>query len=697
MDASQIQRRLAAPVETGDDAFSLVRSVAYFFQRADTDMVRALDLIIRLLDRREELQSKVGGLGIMIDSVAREAGLYPYVEGRSSWRDEVAIDLMRAPGLEDVIFHIEQALVFNKLSHGRSIILSAPTSFGKSLLIDALIALRRPSIVVAVVPTIALLDEFRRRMSSRFPDYQVITRSTEDRASERAIYVGTQERLLERQDLHTIDLFIIDEFYKLDLERSDQRSLALNTVLARFGRRSRQIYLLGPSIDEVPNIDRFRDDIEFVKTRYSPVTADIIDRTDLGPSPATLIEDLKLTGQSSSLIYVQSPPSAAKLTYEIINKDLYEGTEFCRELGDWLAESYHPEWILSTAVKQGIGIHHGRIPRSIAQLMISLFNDGDLKSIVCTSSMIEGVNTAAENVLIYDRKISTSKLDRFTFDNIKGRAGRMFRHKVGKVFLYSPPPDEADFRVRVPLFDADELMMPELLVQLDDESLTAVARRRKRAITDSSALPPETLKRWAEFGVDGLNSLAGQLDDELRTESSLLRWKGRPTFDELEATFSLPWTTLDFPKHDIRSARQLAFYAFRLLQSSSLRNYMDGLVRGTGLPAQREIDLAFNFLRGAEYIFPQVLLAMNDIIDVVSGEGKVNYRAFAAQLQNLFLPGELRALDEFGVPLPLLRRLSPLFDSGDLDGSRRLLAAPTLPIRAALSGFEATLLARGLG
>src|SRR5215475_1745989 len=115
-------------------------------------------------------------------------------------------------------------------------------------------------------------------MERRFPDYQIVTRNTESRLRPHAIFVGTQERLLERDDLHQIDLFIIDEFYKLDLDRNDKRSLALNTILARYGKIAKQIYFLGPSIDDVPNAASFRPGVEFIKTKYSPVTADVIDR-----------------------------------------------------------------------------------------------------------------------------------------------------------------------------------------------------------------------------------------------------------------------------------------------------------------------------------------------------------------------------------------------------------------------------------
>lgn len=696
MKHSEIRRLFDRPELSGDEIFSLARSVAYFFQKPDSDGSDALDLIIRLIDRREEFDARLPGVGAMIDAIAREAGLYPYIIGRGGWRDEMAIELMRAPGLPGIVFHIEQALVFHKLAEGRSIILSAPTSFGKSLLIDALIAHRKPPTVVAVVPTIALLDEFRRRMETRFPEYQVITRSQEERSGSHAIFIGTQERLLERTELSSIDLFIIDEFYKLDLDRSDKRSLALNTILARYGRAAKQIYFLGPSIDDVPNASNFRPGIEFVKTRYSPVTADIIDRTDVGPSPAQLIADLKSVRGTSSLVYVQSPPAAARLTHELLKAGLRRKSDFCKELSEWLKEHFHPEWILAHSVGRGIGIHHGRVPRSIAHLMISLFNSAELAVIVCTSSMIEGINTAAENVFIYDRNISTTKLDRFTFDNIKGRAGRMFKHNIGKVFLYNAPPDQTQFEVRVPLFNADELMAPELLLQLSDESLTPVAQRRKKAISDASSLPPEVLSAWAEFGVDRLNRLAESVAEEVKRAGSLLAWKGVPNFEQVEATFDLPWSILDFPKHDIRSARQLAMYANRLRISGSTREYLDGLVSNKGLAAQLEIDRCFNFMRGAEYTFPQVLRALNDVIDAVLGEGLVNYRVYAAELQNLFLPGELRALDEFGVPLPLIRRLADRLQIDDVEVARRQLMSPNADFGGVLSAFESNLLVRGL-
>lgn len=683
-------------LEDGNAIFAVARKVAAFFQNPGTDVVEGRDLIIRLVDRRTDFERKLKGVGRMIDALAREAGLHPYVDNASHWSDQLAIDVLKAPGLDKVTFHIEQALIFKKLAEGESIILSAPTSFGKSLIVDSLIYHKRPKIVIAIVPTIALLDEYRRRLSRRFPDYQIITSNGEAYQGSLAIYIGTQERILERGDISDVDLFVIDEFYKLDLERRDDRAYALNAVLARFGKRAKQIYLIGPSIDDVPNAQSFRDDLRFYRTKFTPVAADIIDRTDASPTPERLIADLHSVGGESSLIYVRSPKSAYTLSYDVASANIGRSSDFCVKFADWLGENFHPQWALCDALREGIAFHHGRVPRAIAQIIISLFNSKEINTIICTSSMIEGINTAARNVFIYDRHISMKKLDRFTFDNIKGRAGRMFQHKVGRIFLYNQPPEALPFDVRVPLFDDQDRLAPELLVQLQDDILTPQARARKRFISDTSKLPPDLLQRWAEYGIDELNLLAEEIAFKLEDGPNALFWRGYPDYANITAVFDLSWGLLDFNKHDLRSAKQAAFFAVVLRKQPTLRRFMDRLVRGSGLSAQRDIDLCFNFLRGADHTFPQLFRASHEIINHVAGTEIVDYSAFAVGFQNYFHKNECRYLDEYGVPFPIAAKLS----LKEYETSRDLLSDISLEASAArnrLSDLERMILNRGLG
>ena len=74
--------------------------------------------------------------------------------------------------------------------------------------------------------------------------------------------------------------------------------------------------------------------------------------------------------------------------------------------------------------------------KHIGAAIIDYFNEGKLKYIFCTSTIIEGVNTSAKNVVIFDEKKGTNELDFFDYSNIKGRSGRMMEHYVGKVYNF---------------------------------------------------------------------------------------------------------------------------------------------------------------------------------------------------------------------------------------------------------------------
>lgn len=111
----------------------------------------------------------------------------------------------------------------------------------------------------------------------------------------------------------------------------------------------------------------------------------------------------------------------------------------------WLEVNYGKEFPLIPLVLRGIGIHNGQLHRSLSQLQIKLFEENEgLNTIVSTSSIIEGVNTQAENVILWSNKNGSARIDYFTYRNIIGRAGRMFRYFIGKVYVLSAPPEKAE-------------------------------------------------------------------------------------------------------------------------------------------------------------------------------------------------------------------------------------------------------------
>jgi reverse gyrase len=97
-------------------------------------------------------------------------------------------------GRKFATLHREQSIVLARLLEGTNLAVSAPTSFGKSFIIDAFIAIKSPKTVVIIVPTIALMDETRRRIFKKFsPEYTVVT-APDMTLGDKNILIFPQER-----------------------------------------------------------------------------------------------------------------------------------------------------------------------------------------------------------------------------------------------------------------------------------------------------------------------------------------------------------------------------------------------------------------------------------------------------------------------------------------------------------------------
>jgi len=83
--------------------------------------------------------------------------------------------------------------------------------------------------------------------------YKLVTHP-DQALTEANILVLTQERAIDREDIQEIDLLVIDEFYKLDPASGEEcdRASALNHALYKLSRIAKQIYLLGPNINDIP-------------------------------------------------------------------------------------------------------------------------------------------------------------------------------------------------------------------------------------------------------------------------------------------------------------------------------------------------------------------------------------------------------------------------------------------------------------
>jgi hypothetical protein len=232
MTPTEIKSVLSRPIESSLEAFAVLRSIARMLSR-EPENAEAQSLLIRSLEQREAFE----GASELLNALLRETGLYPYAEpARLTSRDRLAFEFHRPEGSmgeKGTVFHRVQAQVYRALMDGANVILSAPTSFGKSLIIDAIIDSARHKRIVLVVPTIALIDETRKRLA-RFNDrYKIITHASQmpEQGERGAIYVLTQERVIDRSDLDEID-------FSTTRSTSSSGRPSSSTSLGRTSRRS---------------------------------------------------------------------------------------------------------------------------------------------------------------------------------------------------------------------------------------------------------------------------------------------------------------------------------------------------------------------------------------------------------------------------------------------------------------------------
>lgn len=345
--------------------FSILQETARDIQTLDIDDPEVLNVVPRLatlLEIHPELES----YREVFSTLARSVGLWNYIDKETAdYRDAMVADAVTSEELDGITFHREQIAALNTLLAGKNLVLSAPTSFGKSLLIDALLATDRYKRVAIVLPTIALLDEFRRRIEKRFGNrFALIMYHSQVALPERnVIFLGTQERLINRKDLGRIDLAVVDEFYKLDPSRQDDRSSTLNAAVYQLLRRSSQFFFLGPNIETVRYSADNRWKFEFLHTRFSTVAVDTFDLTRIKNKEVRLVEELKRDSNWPALVFISSPDRANSLATTLTDDRTFSKVN---DMSEWIDENFGEGWELSDAVAAGVAVHHGRIPRSLA-------------------------------------------------------------------------------------------------------------------------------------------------------------------------------------------------------------------------------------------------------------------------------------------------------------------------------------------
>ncbi|EGJ20329.1 helicase domain protein [Cereibacter sphaeroides WS8N] len=661
---------LRASERSAADWADIFRRVTALSNESDTHD-EARELVIRTLDKRHEMPSIYDEL---LDNLVKSVGLIPYLSEVRDFADAMLVGSHEIPGLEGRRFHSLQLNVYKQIMAGRSVVLSATTSVGKSMVVDAVVASGKFKRIVIIVPTIALIDETRKRLASQFGEkYEIITHASQLALPDaKAIFILTQERALLRADLQNVDFFVVDEFYKLDI-RSDlaggtDRSVDLNLAFHKLASSGAQFYLIGPHVDGVRGISG-KYQHTFIPSKFSTVALDVeyYDLPKDGKDRVNKVRELVTLNTGPTLIYCQSPAKCAEVAQFLIDEGAAHETNATLDATSWLEQEFPSGWIVTEALKRGIGIHHGNVPRAIQQYMIRAFSEKKLSIIICTSTLIEGINTIAENVIVYDRRVSTSNIDYFSYRNVAGRAGRMGEWFIGKVFVLERPPEVCDMVVDIAV-DAQPGDTPiSLLLGLSEDDLTALSKERIEAGKSGTELELATIRENRHIDLEIQDRIAKRIRNDMFYRN-LLNWSHLPKQEELACACEVIFREMDMAAKlsgfQIYDGNQLAAVLTKLRTSSSLREFLEDRVRNRRAEhsVSDAIDNGLRFLRSYVcFTFPRQLSAIErihrDVCSRLPARSKADYRYFVSQAETMFLGSNVFFLDEFGIPFSLGQKL----------------------------------------
>ena len=634
---------------------------------------QARDSLIILL---QELKDKDIEYTPLVNHLIREVGLYPYIdEETADWQERFVCEAFKvdAGGDKTVTLHREQSAVLKALLNGEDLAISAPTSFGKSFTIDTFIALKKPRNVVIIVPTIALTDEIRRRINDKFSkEYKIIT-TTDVEFGQKNIFIFPQERaILYAELIEHIDLLVVDEFYKAGRIHSngedgklDERAHLLIEAICRLSKKTTQRYFLAPNVSQLHK-NPFTEGMRFLKLDFNTVYTEIYPLYHNQPKERKKQDSHKLNQlkniisekDGKSLIYVGSHAQLQMVCRALEDSCSVSDDIQLIQCADWIKQNYGEDYFLAEVIKKGVGVHNGRLHRSLSQIQVRLFEKNQsLKQIVSTSSIIEGVNTSAENVIIFSNKLGKPAYDYFTYKNIVGRSGRMFKHFVGKVYLLDSPPTETseaslllDFPAplleRLDRKDYERELSKEQILKIKenekemDELLGDGGYRSILSISMSQGVDVHLLKQLIYSITSAPNEwkcLAALQSDNYKTWASAL------------------YKLWDFLPGKIRSN----------YKKSCLVNFIQVLSFAwrESIPKIREVLKSHNltvegYLELEKYIsfeFTSLLISINALFSHF--DIKIELSKFIARCSSAFLPRIVYELEEYGLPRMISRKI----------------------------------------
>lgn len=385
------------------------------------------------------------------------------------------VDYLSIPAQPEYQFFRSQKDVYDHLND-QFFSYSGPTSMGKSFVMRMFIKEQVMNGINAnfalLVPTKALINEVTSKIINDLKNllaehnYRLVTSAGALvlKENHNFIFVLTPERLLYlligMPNIH-IDHLFVDEAHKIS--SNDDRSAFYYKVVDLLARQNPKPRIVFAS-PNIPNPEVYLKlipgvqiaDKQKLASTFAPVSQvkfmiDLISRTvQLYNSHSNTFTNVynipgdksfcsmisQIAGDAQNIVYCSSTAQAIELALEYSKqrKTICENSELLA-LSKSIEQEVHGDYYLAQIIKTGVAYHIGYLPSAIRLRIEDLFREGVIKTMFCTSTLVEGVNLPADNLFITSYKNGSSKMTPVDFRNLIGRVGRIEYNLYGNVYL----------------------------------------------------------------------------------------------------------------------------------------------------------------------------------------------------------------------------------------------------------------------
>ncbi len=388
--------------------------------------------------------------------------------------------------------------------------LSAPTSAGKSYILGRWLAdyLRNQpkSTIVYLVPTRALILQVQEDIEQLLSEENIDGVSVATLPMRSSIHteaanllVFTQERfhilLGEQGSDIRVDMLVVDEAQKIGdgyrgvllqqaIETAVHRNPVCRVVFASPMTENPGVLLQDApqkasraeivSEDVMVNqnliwVSQVRGnpklwDVELILDKQ-PVT---IGRIDLPSRPSHESKRLPFVAFAlgnplgGNILYANraaDAEKAAKQIYDLLGNGAEQNSDGeIQDLIELIQKTVHRKYSLGGVLQRGIAFHYGNMPLLIRKEIERLFRSNKIKYLICTSTLIEGVNMPCQSIFVRGPTKGIGKtMNASDFWNLAGRAGRWGKEFQGNVVCVDArrdnvwkngaPVNKANFRI----------------------------------------------------------------------------------------------------------------------------------------------------------------------------------------------------------------------------------------------------------